>query len=125
MFESLFGSLGKSKEQIEAEREAFEKSVFPFGSEQKDKIEELLSHFYEKKNKKIDFMLAFIQGKQLYLKDRDLAPIRSMLKNMPVRFTDEQIRQIISLVILDSDVASLSEYPAAEQVKAYAEKLEI
>lgn len=115
-----FDDFGKSKDQLRQEQEEYERSVFPYGSLQKENVRSLLSQIHEKKLDQIDLMIAFIEGKQKYLRDPDTAAVFSLIRQKRVKLTSEQIRELVALVLLDAKCTGPENLPRLEQVRELA-----
>lgn len=114
----------KSGEKMQKEQQEFEKRVFPFGMEQRDKAQAVLQQLSTGKQSIQEMMFAFIHAKDNYTQeeDADKALARSNAVLDKLRWRKPQDRQLVqALLLLDLSAPSLEEYPTAEQVQAACE----
>ena len=119
------GDFGKSKEQIQQELEAYGKLIFPLGDQHKERIRALLFQIDNKKLDQIDLMVGFIEGKQRYLDNRNIAEIYRLIQRKQARLSPEQIRNIIALIILDTQCDQINQLPTLAQIQNFAKSIDI
>jgi hypothetical protein len=124
-FKMFTGDFGKSKEQIKEEMAEFEKAIFPFGEQHKQKVKDLLFQIFSKKLYQIDIMIGFIEGKKSYLKDQNLTAVYKLIKAKKVKLSNEQIMEILALIVLDTQCDSIEKLPQLEQVRSYAKSINL
>ena len=126
MFKFFMNSdFGKSKEQIQKEREKLKNKIFPFGDPHQDKIRAILGQIDSRKLNQIDLMLSFIEGKEQYLEDQSIDAIVHLIKKKPARFNLEQTKNIIALIILDAKAIEIDQLPTLTEVQDFAATLEM
>lgn len=115
---------GKSKEELNEELAEYEKMIFPFGDQHKQKIKDLLFQIDSKKLYQIDIMIGYIEGKQKYQKNQNLTQVYKLIKDKKAMLTGKQIREVIALIILDVQCDSIDKLPQFEQVQDFAKSLD-
>ena len=120
-----FGDFGKSKLQLQQEKEAFEKLIFPYGEQHREKIKDLLYQIDNKKLHQLELIMSFVEGKQKYLQDQNIAAISRLIQKKQTRFSTEQIKDIIALILLDAQCDNIDQLPELTQIQDYAKSIEI
>jgi hypothetical protein len=126
MFKAFsFDNFGKSKEKINEELAEYEKAIFPLGDQHKQKIKDLLFQIDSKKLHQIDIMISYVEGKQIYQKNQNITAVYKLIRNKRTILSNEKIKDVIALIILDMQCDSIDELPQLEQVQDFAKSLEL
>lgn len=126
MLSFLFNKdFSKSKAQLEKERKEYENLIFPFGAQHREKIKTLLLQIHSKKIDQIELIVSFIEGKQLYLENKNTAAICRLIEKKGARLKPEQVKTIIALIIMDSQCSRIEQLPTLEQVQNFALTIDI
>ena len=127
----------KSPAQRAKEAERYNRWAFPYGQNQRQKIEQLLSQLLPEEDSKIAMML-FLQGKQAYTgeepiwgdgprecsdRERIAYGIRAMEENLRGK-KRPWIARILAVIIADQQIDETLNYPGAEQLLALSDTLE-
>ncbi|SDM99853.1 hypothetical protein [Acetanaerobacterium elongatum] len=115
----------KSEQELKEETEELGRLVFPLGDGQRAKIEALLKEIDSKKIDQIDLLICFIAGKKQYLKEGSLGFVYRKAMGSNATLTKQQGKEIAALVALDSKAETLEQLPTIEQIRAYAQQLEV
>ncbi len=117
----------RSREDLRRQAEDFEQRVLPFGDAQKGMALSVLQRLIKgKKLNDADRLFAFLNAKDAYTKQKEqsdaLNSARQELKKQERFMTPEEINLVLALVVLDSALLSLDEYPTEEQVVKLAKE---
>ena len=129
--------LRKTKEQVQEEYDSYEKWAFPYGQEQRDKLEKLLAEVYpdarKPKERLATATIQFLTCKELYEKDLEkygtmLHTVEYMLvgrRRYKAIIKRSEMATLLALVTADAalDPDNL-EYPTAERILATAAEYE-
>lgn len=113
----------KSREQMKKEQQEFEKTVFPFGMQQREVALLVLREVTSKKLPDDQKLFAFISAKDRFAKaeteEEGLAQVgKSFAKQNWLKQEDRSA--IVALILLEYRIASLDDYPTAQQVRERA-----
>ncbi len=120
MFENMF----LSKEEREKNFEEYQKRLFPLGIKQRDLALLAIRDLVSKKIRDEELLFYFIVSKQKYMENNELSKIYKYLKNRGI-FNEDEIKNILSLVILDHNTTSLDSYPTRDIISKRASLLKI
>ncbi|MFV0351737.1 MAG: hypothetical protein ACK5JF_05425 [Oscillospiraceae bacterium] len=114
----------KSREQMQKEQQDFEKNVFPLGMEQREVALAVLREVTTKKLPDDQKLFAFISAKDRFAKaeteEDGLAQMsKTFIKQSWLKQEDKIA--IAALILLESRIESLEDYPTAQQVMERAE----
>lgn len=114
----------KSREQMQKEQQDFEKNVFPLGMEQREAALAVLREVTTKKLPDDQKLFAFISAKDRFAKaeteEDGLAQMsKTFIKQSWLKQEDKIA--IAALILLESRIESLEDYPTAQQVMERAE----
>jgi len=121
----------KSKATQEKEQEEYAKWAFPFGDEQREKLQALLLAVYPKESVPTT-LIPFLTCKELYegvLKkaassDEAIDALINKQKKYKRIIKKKDMTTYIALVLADAVIDERCEYPAAEAIRARAQELE-
>ncbi len=111
----------QTKAQMQAEQDAFEKRVFPFGVDAaREKARVLLAPYATKKVGERELLFAYISSKDAYALDgggdEGLAAAKRALKRQNWLPADA-VSAILALVHLEEGRTSIDEFPTAEELR--------
>ena len=113
----------KSRAQLEKEQKEFEKRVLPLGAEQKEAALGVMRALMPQRMREDEMLFAFISAKDAYTKEEDeetgRAAVRHQLERN-IRMKEPGKSYILALILLDTQVVSLEEYPTPAEVLALA-----
>ena len=122
----------KTKAEREQEAEDYAEWAFPFGEGQQDMIKSLLATLVAENDASLA-MVQFLSCRELYekaLKDtkRREAAIEMMMsrtKKYKLIIKEKDMGMYLSLVLANASVDETLEYPSPEQIRAYADELNL
>jgi len=123
----LIDSLFVSKEERERRAREFDIRVFPLGLEgQRAAVCKLLSTQLDKgRGRDSELLFAYLTAKDKYIlsgkEEKGLKAASFQLKNLGW-LSKEQKRFILALVLMDSQIQSLDEYPSEHDILEYMER---
>ena len=127
----------KTPAQRAKEAQRYDRWAFPYGQNQREKIEQLLAQLLPEEDSKIAMML-FLQGKQAYTgeepiwgdgprecsdRERIAYAIRGMEENLRGK-KRIRIARFLALIIADQQIDETLNYPTKEELLALADTLE-
>ena len=124
---SILDTLFVSKEERQRRAKEFDRRVFPFGlEEQREIVSKLLSTQLGKgRGKENELLFAYLIAKDKYLlNDKGETGINralAQLKNLGW-LSKGQKKFILALVLLDTEIQSIEDYPSEDDVFAYIEQ---
>jgi peptide methionine sulfoxide reductase MsrA len=118
-------NLGKSKKEINEESAAYEKAIFPLGDQHKQMIKDLLHQIDSRKLYQIDIMISYIEGKQRYQKEQNTSAVHRLVKERKLKLSSDQIKEIIALIILDTQSNNIDELPQFERVQDFSKSIDL
>lgn len=119
---NFFGFNYKSKEEREREYQEYVHKIFPYGEEQRQRIQDLLAELHGKdKVNQLMFHYILIKEAMLDSFDRDYESIAARIeKKRIVKLNSEQKECIRLLIYRDLDMDESLEYPTSEELKEMA-----
>lgn len=109
----------QSKDEVERQRQDFEKRVFPLGLKQREAARLVLRKLIPHVKNDSELLFAFISSKDVYMineqSEKAFALARAQMKKLRY-FSEEDKDKIMALLLLDVRVSSLEEYPTEEDV---------
>ena len=121
----------KSKETIEREAKEYETWAFPYGQEQRDKLEALVREVVPKGH--VPFaLMGFLTCKELYEKhlkqtessDKATDILINVEKKYMQIIKKKEMTTFLALVLADAEIDERCEYPSAVEIHESIEKLE-
>ena len=124
---SILDTLFVSKEERQRRAKEFDGRVFPFGmEEQRETVRKLLSTQLGKgRGKENELLFAYLIAKDKYLLndkgEKGLKNACAQLKNLGW-LSKGQKKFILALVLMDTEIQSIEEYPSEDDIYAYIEQ---
>ncbi|HPU63872.1 MAG TPA: hypothetical protein PK304_06930 [Mobilitalea sp.] len=119
-FEGLF----ISKEEREKRDREYLKKIFPYGEKQKQKVQDILYAFTDKKHRP-EIMMHYILIKEGMIdsESKDYDSVAKKIEKMKlVKLTSEQKACIRLLIFIDPEIDENLNYPTPDELKAKAAK---
>jgi len=121
----------KSKATQQREQEEYEKWAFPYGKEQREKLQALLLAIYPKESIP-NTLIPFLTCKELYegaLKkaansEEAIDTLLNKQKKYKQILRKKDMPTFIALVLADAEIDEQCEYPSADEIRARALELE-
>jgi hypothetical protein len=126
---NIFGFNIMSKEEKAKAADEYNRIIFPLGKEEhKAKVLSVLHEVCTGKYRDEELLFVFITSKDKYLDESNsLDGLKIVMKiNKDQRWiSEDNLRMVVTLVYLESDITSLENYPTAEAVKVASQQYPI
>jgi len=121
----------KTKETKDKEQIAYELWAFPYGQEQREKLDALM-HELNPKGRREFMMVGFLTCKELVSKysekcdteEKALEYIINVEREQTQIVKKNELTTMLALVLADKEIDKSCEYPSADEIRARAQELE-
>lgn len=122
---SFFGLVFKSKEEREREYQEYTKKLFPYGEQQRQKVQDLIYALTDKKSgAQLMFHYILIKEAMIESEKKDYEEIASKVEKKKLHKLTPELKACIRILIyIDLDMDESLNYPTPEELKAKAGKV--